>query len=231
MKQNTSSALQKGSSLLFAAALFFFILTFSIGLPIYFRPFYYWHIQLLDLPQRSGYTAAQIRAAYDSVLNYLTLPGVPFSTGILPHSPEGAAHFADCKVLFDLNGGVLLTSSILLAGLWVLRKLGLVPAFRIGKKPAAFYAACCAIVLPVVLGGLAALDFSAAFVVFHSLFFPGKDNWIFNPITDRIITVMPEVFFRNCAILIGCSILVLCSGILIGCLRKQKRDCRAQSIQ
>lgn len=224
MKQNaTSSTLQVSSSLLFAAALFFFILTVSIGLPIYFRPFYYWHIEALDLPQRSGYSALQIRQAYDAVLNYLTVPGFPFSTGVMAHSAEGAAHFADCKVLFDLNGAVLLVSGILLTGLSLLKRFGILPAFRIGKKPAALYAALAAIVLPVVLGGLAALDFSAAFVLFHSAFFPGKTNWIFNPVTDPIITVMPEVFFRNCAILIGCSILSLCAATLLLC-RCQKAN-------
>lgn len=61
-------------SILFAIALGLLIITFSIGLPIYLRFFYYLHIPALNLEQTSGYTYAQIKTAYDQVLNYLTLP-------------------------------------------------------------------------------------------------------------------------------------------------------------
>jgi integral membrane protein (TIGR01906 family) len=67
----------------------------------------------------------------------------------------------------------------------------------------------------LVVGGLAALDFERAFVIFHQLFFSGKDNWIFDYRTDPIITMLPEEFFRNCAILILAGILIGC-GLLIG---------------
>ena len=32
----------------------------------------------------------------------------------------------------------------------------------------------------LVIGAAAATNFDRAFTVFHSLFFPGKDNWIFD---------------------------------------------------
>lgn len=98
-----SGVFQKILCVLVSAAVFLCILTASIGLPIYFRPFYYAHIEAMDLPGVSGYDKQQIRDAYDGVLDYLTLPGREFSTGQIAHSPEGKAHFEDCKVLFDLN--------------------------------------------------------------------------------------------------------------------------------
>ena len=73
------------------------MLTVSIGLPIYIRPFYYAHIGAYELDRLSGYPESQIREAYDQVLDYLTLPGKEFGTGVLPYSPEGKAHFEDCK--------------------------------------------------------------------------------------------------------------------------------------
>ena len=66
-----------------------------------------------------------------------------------------------------------------------------------------------------MVGLLASVDFERAFVVFHALFFPGKDNWLFDPAVDQIILILPEVFFRNCALLIGGLILLWCA-ILIG---------------
>ena len=109
-------------SLICMISLCLFLLTAAIGLPIYIRPFYYAHIDAFDLPARSGYTAEEIRDAYDEVLDYLTLPGKDFGTGVIPHSSEGKAHFEDCKVLFELNAAVLVGSGLVLAVLFALRK-------------------------------------------------------------------------------------------------------------
>lgn len=209
MKKTVSRLL----ALLTAIAAFLLILTASIGLPIYIRPFYYAHIRLMDLPGRSGFTEMEIRQAYDQVLDYLTIPGREFATGVMGYSESGAAHFADCRGLFFLNGGLLLGSGLVLLCVWALSKRGVVDRPRLGKRSGEFYGAAAAIVIPIVVGGMAALDFDRAFVVFHSIFFPGKDNWIFDARTDQIILVLPQDFFMHCAMLIGAGILVL-SGVV-----------------
>ena len=48
------------SPILFSIATFILIVTCSVAVPIYFRPFYFWHIEALQL-EKSGYTAAQIK--------------------------------------------------------------------------------------------------------------------------------------------------------------------------
>jgi uncharacterized membrane protein len=101
-------------SVLCAVSVFLFLLTVSIGLPIYIRPFYYAHIGACDLEAVSGYSESEIRQAYDEVLDYLTLPGREFGTGVMPISHEAEHHFADCKVLFDLNAVVLVGSVVVL---------------------------------------------------------------------------------------------------------------------
>ncbi len=212
------------ASILFSFLLFLFILSFSIGLPIYCRPFYYLHIDPMELEASSGFTEPQIKEAYNEMLDYLTLPDQEFGTGELKYSEDGAAHFADCKVLFDLNAGVLLGSGLCLAVLLILKKLKKVGEFRIGRFSSGFYSGIAAIVVPLVIGSLAVIDFDKAFVVFHSIFFPGKENWILNWRTDEIILVLPEEFFRNCAILIGASIVIF-SGTLvaIGAVKRYKK--------
>ena len=210
-------------SAIFALALILFILTVSIGLPIYIRPFYYAHIDAMGLPEYSGYSAETIRESYDAVLDYLTLPGREFSTGAIPHSAEGAAHFADCKVLFDLNRNVLLLSAALLAVLGLLRRLGKTGPYRLGRYSAARWAALLAIGAPILIGGLAALDFDRAFVIFHQIFFPGKSNWLFDWRTDPIILVLPQDFFMHCAMLIGGGFLAISLGILIFDIIREKR--------
>ena len=196
-----------------------FLLTASIGLPIYVRPFYYAHIVPYDLEQVSGYSEAEIRRAYDEVLDYLTIPGRTFGTGIVPHSAEGKAHFEDCKGLFDLNASMLLGAALVLAGLFVMRKKW--GPYRLGKHSALWWAAVLAVTAPMIIGVLAAMDFDRAFVVFHSLFFPGKTNWVFDWYQDPIIRVLPQAFFRNCAILIGGGLVTMAGGILIWVGRKR----------
>ena len=66
----------------------------------------------------------------------------------------------------------------------------------------------------MIVGGLAALDFDRAFTVFHTIFFPGKDNWLFDPMTDPVILILPEAFFRSCAILILAAVFVVFKFIL-----------------
>ena len=200
-------------SAVFALALIFFVLTVSIGLPIYIRPFYYAHIEPMGLEAYTGLTAGQLREAYDGILDYLTLPSRPFSCGILPFSAEGEAHFADCRVLFDLNRNVLLMSGGILAVLLLLqRKFG---PYRLGKRHAAWWAGLLAMIAPLVIGALAALDFDRAFVIFHQIFFPGKSNWIFDWRTDPVILALPQEFFRNCAILIGAGLVIFSLSLLI----------------
>ena len=194
-------------SVLFLLALILFLITAAIALPIYGRGFYYAHIEAMDLPEKTGYSAREIRAAYDEVLDYLTLRNREFGTGVFPHTEEGAAHFADCKVLFDLNRNVLVSSAVVLGILLLLRKKW--GPYRLGRRSAAFWAAIFAVVLPILVGSLAAMDFDRAFVVFHSLFFPGKTNWVFDWYRDAIIQVLPQDFFMHCAMLIGGGLLVL----------------------
>ena len=200
-------------SVLCAVCVVFFLLTAAIGLPIYIRPFYYAHIEAFDLARVSGYSEAEIREAYDEVLDYLTLPGKEFGTGVLPHSAEGKAHFEDCKVLFDLNASILIGSGLALAVLFFLRKKW--GPYRIGKHSAYLWAAVLSVTAPIMIGCLAALDFDRAFVIFHSIFFPGKTNWVFDWYADPIIRVLPQEFFMDCAILIGAGLITMAVGILV----------------
>ena len=212
-------------SLVFILALVLLVLTASIALPIYIRPFYYAHIEPMGLSAYSGYTPEQIRTAYDAILDYLTLPGRTFSTGEFPHSAEGAAHFADCKVLFDLNRNVLLLSAAVTAVLLFLRRSGKTGPYRLFGRSGAGLAGIFALVLPVVLGALAALDFDQAFVIFHRIFFPGKSNWIFDWRTDPIILVLPQDFFMHCAVLIGGGLVVFSLGlILLGRISEKRTE-------
>lgn len=200
---------------LFVAALVLLIMTFSIGLPIYCRFFYYIQIKTLGMEEATGWSYDTIKTAYDEVLNYLTLPGFEFGTGELKWSESGMSHFADCKVLFNLNLFGFIGAAVVAAVIGVLAKFKKVTLCRPFGFSCAFLAGIIALALPAVLALLVLIvGFDRAFVAFHSIFFPGKDNWIFDPSEDEIIRVMPEEFFMNCAILIGVSWIVI-SAVMI----------------
>ncbi len=200
---------------LFIFAVLILIITFSISLPIYFRFFYYAHINTLDIPSITGYDYNTIKEAYDQVLNYLTLPNVQFGTGVFAHSQEGASHFADCKALFNLNLICLIVSATTVVAILILSKKKIVKMYNIFGFSPAFYSALLIFLAVGILGAIIAVDFDYAFTVFHHLFFPGKENWTFHPAYDEIILALPQQFFSNCAILIGSSIAIICVIIII----------------
>ncbi len=208
---------------LFIVALMLFIITFSIGLPIYLRFFYYIQIDTLNLPEITGYSFEQIKCAYDEVLNYLTLPNRPFGTGVFYYSKEGSSHFADCKKLFNLNLIVLITSGIVLILTFILQKKKIISLCRPFSMHPAFVSAISIFALIFIILIFAMIDFTAVFVVFHLIFFPGKNNWQFDARETEIIKALPEQFFMNCAILIGASILIFCLSIIITQLVKRKK--------
>lgn len=52
-------------------------------------------------------------------------------------------------------------------------------------------------------------------IVFHAIFFPGKDNWLLDPVTDPIILLLTQAFFRNCSILILAVLLFSCAALIL----------------
>ncbi len=199
------------------------VLSASVAVPILCRPFYYAHIGAMNLPARTGLSQAEIRAAYDQVLDYCTGRTEDFSAGVLPFSASGAEHFADVRGLFLLDLGVLAGSAAALAAVMaVARRRRLRPRRLLGRGPG-FWAALGLGAAFLAVGGLAALDFERAFTVFHTLFFPGKDNWMFDWRTDPVILILPQDFFRNCALLVLILLLVWCGALIGADLRRGRK--------
>ncbi len=204
----------KPVSVLLAVALALALLTGAIAVPILCRPFYYAHIGPLRLAEGTGLTEEQIRTAFDEMLDYC-LGGEEFSAGVLQWSESGKSHFTDVRRLFLLDLQVLAVTMGLLIGLGLLIwRRGQRPAPLLGRGPA-FWAGAGLGTVFLVVAALAAMDFDRAFVVFHALFFPGKDNWLFDPSRDQIINILPQVFFRNCAILILAILAAGCAALIV----------------
>lgn len=203
--------------------LILFTITFSIALPIFVRPFYYAHIDAYNLEAVTGKSREQIITAYDQVLDYLTMPDKEFGAGDFAYSEEGKSHFEDCKGLFTLNNSVLIISVILIVLLLILKRKGVFDFSRPFRKHFTFLSGALTLFIFALIGGLCAIDFNKAFVIFHKVFFYGKDNWIFDYRTDEIIAALPQQFFLNCGILIVSSIIVISIIFIIyGIFSKKK---------
>lgn len=205
-------------SILLILALALFAISAGIAAPILSRAFYVAHVHALDLPRETGWSEETILEAYDDVMRFC-LHGGDFSTGSLAWTETGRTHFADVGVLFRLDLRILACSAAALAVLLLIARR-IRPARLLGRGPS-FWAGWGVLALFAGIGAWGAADFDRAFTVFHHIFFPGKTNWLFDPDLDEIILILPEVFFRNCAILAIGVIAALCIVyILVGKKRK-----------
>lgn len=210
-------------SAIYGLSLAILIITASIALPIFFRPYYYLHIDILDLPGDTGYEKAQIKEAYDELLNFLTLPGKEYSVGSFEYSERGKEHFEDCKGLFTFNTVLFAVSLLSVTVLKILQRKKAFTMARPYNKSINFSVGVYMLSVFALLGIIISFDFMAAFKVFHMIFFPGKTNWLFNPYTDPIIWVLPREFFISCAVLIASLIITISLALIITSLSRKKK--------
>ena len=186
-----------------------FIISLSISFVLLFRPFYYYHINYLNIVETSGYNYSEIKEAYDDVIDYLVLDKL-FSTGSLKYSLDGYDHFKDCQLLFRINFIILFVSLIII----ILKRKFFNNIFTF-KHNISFWSGCLNISIFIILYIISIIiGFDKCFEIFHNIFFLGKGNWLLNSKTDEIIKILPQEFFMNCAILV-LSIIGIISIILI----------------
>ncbi|BEI50506.1 membrane protein [Lactiplantibacillus plantarum subsp. plantarum] len=54
--------------------------------------------------------------------------------------------------------------------------------------------------VPPVVTVIMAINFDQFFIMFHKILFRNSD-WLFDPLLDRIILVLPDTFFGQCFVL------------------------------
>ncbi len=205
-------------------AVFVYILTSSFAFPILCKHFYYAQIDNLKLEQVSGLGREQIETAYSEVVDYCIGARDDFAVGGLKYSDAGKDHFADCRKLFILDLGLLAGSLLLLLAWFLIHKFTRLRCADLRGHGAGFWGALIELIAFAVIGGLGAIDFDRTFVIFHSLFFPGKSNWIFNPAIDEVINILPETFFMRCAIVIVGLIIAQSVIVIIASFKSVKNE-------
>lgn len=190
------------------------IISVSVVITLAFRPLYYLDVKALDIPAQSGYTEEEIRENYDVLIDYnLSMGKERLEFPSLAMSEPGRIHFEEVKVIFNLFEYLAL-GGVILSGLGI--------AFCARRKEFLYLklASILAVALPAVLGIFVALNWDWAFVAFHHLAFD-NDYWLFDPLTDPVITILPDTFFLHCALMIlGCVVL---GSVVCGAVYRKKR--------
>ncbi len=220
--EGDSMKTSKPLSVILSVLIALVVLTGSVAVPLLCRSFYYAHIGPMEL-EDYGLPRGEIERAYNEMMDFCLGKREDFAAGALAFSQSGADHFADVRGLFLLNLRALKAAAALLLGAFVLCKVNHVRPHRFLDRGPGFWAAAGLGAAFLTVGGLAALNFDRAFVVFHSIFFPGKDNWMFDWQSDPIILFLPQDFFRNCAILILVLLLMWCVALLAADIWAKKR--------
>lgn len=196
---------QPGAGIIIGILSTLFFISLGLIITINWKGLYHYDVDHLGISETSGYEKSVIYENYDALIDYCS----PFFKGelsfpSLPSSPQGIHHFAEVKNIFVAFYYILFVSLILL-----------IPAvwYQCRKKQYIFLkiSALTTIILPLFVGGACAINFDRAFYLFHKLFFR-NDDWLFDPLTDPIINLLPSEFFLHCAVAI---ILIVLAGSLL----------------
>ena len=182
-----------GSNLFLAFIGALFLICASVVLVLHLRTIYYFDIGYLNLEEETGMSRSEIRENYDAFIDYnLVYKGIDkLEFPSFPMSESGEIHFAEVKRIFVAIQWLFLITGVFTV-LGLIRKI---PRRDFGSLK---LISILTLLIPAVLGILAALNWEQFFVTFHRLFF-NNDYWIFNPMTDPVIRILPDTFFAHCA--------------------------------
>lgn len=182
-------------NLIFSIFLMLWIISLAVVLTLNFRPLYYFDVDYLGICASSGLDEEVIRRNYDVLIDYngiFSQEELEFPD--LPMSESGRIHFQEVKNIFVGLQWILIVDSVICAVLLIR---------HIRRKSYAFLklTGIITVVIPAVLGALIALNWNWVFVTFHHIAFD-NDYWIFDEVTDPVITMLPDTFFMHCALMI-----------------------------
>ena len=142
----------------------------------------------LHILEDTDFSRAEIMENYNAVMDFLSpFSNEPFSLPTMKYSQSGAGHFEDCKPIFN---------AVYLLGLLSFIALVVLSLRRLPDRRLLRLSGVITLAIPCIFGIGAYFNFDKLFVLFHKLFF-SNDDWLFDPVTDEIITVLPERFFER----------------------------------
>lgn len=176
------------------------IICISVTITVLTRSLYYFDIENLNIPERSGISAEDCKLNYDALIEYNTLGGsseLIFPT--LPMSEQGKIHFQEVREIF-LAMQVIAIVGVITLITWIV---------YIKKKKTKncdhaewmHLTGVVTLFVAAMVGISIAVDWQWTFTAMHKIFFD-NDYWLFNPNRDPVIKMLPDEFFMHCGIMI-----------------------------
>ncbi len=153
-----------------------------------------------NIPSTLSIPLNKILFDYNNMISYLRNPFIKnLSFDYFTLSNFGRTHFLEVKQIF-LFIYLFLTLSIILLSFLFIKKRALL-------KSSLNYLFFITICFFITLLCSFIINFNSIFTLFHKLFF-NNNYWIFNPVTDSIINILPENFFLLNALIILILLLI-----------------------
>ncbi len=147
------------------------------------------------MDRHSSLNSVEIKSTYDYIINYINTYEVSeFNIPLLQFSNEGKIHFVEVKNIFMKLNLILFISTL----------FSILSIFFINKyKESSFlnWSSNMLLCTCLFISILFSINFDKSFNIFHKMFF--KNNyWLFDPIKDPVINILPQEYFFHCTILI-----------------------------
>ena len=199
------------------------IICLAVLFSLSFKGLYHFEINHLSIVEDTHISQDKIKENYHVLIKYLTDEKV--DKLILPSftmSDQGEIHFVDVKNIFTLIKKVM----YILGGFSFIGIL-----YSISKKQYGFlkHTAIGLVAVPLGILGVAMINFDKAFVVFHKIAFT-NDYWIFDPILDPIITILPQEFFLHSFLLIISFVLIMALILIMIYIKWRRNNGNNQSV-
>ena len=194
-----------------------FLVTASTFFVLAMKPIYTVLVDLLKIPETSGYSREVCLRNYSVLIDYNMFWGpkvLDFPDLVM--SMRGAIHFKEVKEIFVVMQYAAMGSLVLL-----------VPGILLANKKKTYWwrkaAIIAALVIIAAVGAGLVFNWEGTFTLMHKLLF-NNDYWIFNSATDPIIDLLPDEFFLHCCVLILGIVLACAALCIILYVRNAKRS-------
>ena len=194
-------------NLLWAAAAFIIIICIAVSLTVMCRQIYYYDINNLNIPEKTGISEEICRKNYDILIDYnmIVSPDVLEFEDFELNETE-TIHFKEVKAIFCTMQWVSFVGTIIIILKIITQLKRENRDFRWLK-----YTLPMGIGITSAIGILVAVNWKLAFKLMHEIFFR-NDYWIFQIREGGIINILPDKFFMHC----GIAIMVMTAVMTVG---------------
>ncbi|WP_122639230.1 MULTISPECIES: TIGR01906 family membrane protein [unclassified Romboutsia] len=203
--------MKKAMNIIFCIFFSLLIIGCSIRIVVAFKELYYFDINYLNIDEMNNLTKEEIKLNYDYMIDYnLNKISGDFELPTIKSSREGKIHFEEVKEIFlNVNKLLILSFIITLIGIVYNLKNKKIDFLNITSK--------LVIILPILVSIPMLINFDKTFVIFHEIMFD-NDYWIFDPLKDPVINILPQEFFYHAGLMI--VVFVILSSIVLHLIYK-----------